>query len=359
MASDKHEKRSQKIADKLRAALLALATGGIAATYAVSDRVSDRRIWIAAAAFFVFALLCILISWFAAKHRALKRRDAAAAGTGLPRYKWWSPAASWPWDIATACALVAGAASLALGLWLQPVGAEKVGRAFASLMPWATDVAGNLFLTLAATGFGAWFGGAAAFRGERKKREQDRRIAQATAVSRVLFMLFRFHQIVAKVAADFLPLAEKDIFLTFVQKPTLDSGWHSPRIDVSSLDFLHSTREQMVLVELLDCDNEFQIIGALVRERSRMVEEWIKPLAEKYPMQAPDGSPGFDLNAIVASLGVRRREDLAGVSRELQQALKRAMAVLPKTQKELADLYERVFPDLGRPLYIVLDLTKS
>lgn len=117
---DKHEQRSQTIADQLRAALLALATAGIGAAYTVSDRAADRKYWVAAAGAFVVSLAFILVSWFTAKHRALKRRDAARARKEMPEYKWRSAASSWPWDIASACALIAGASLLAIDIWLRP-----------------------------------------------------------------------------------------------------------------------------------------------------------------------------------------------------------------------------------------------
>jgi hypothetical protein len=119
-AADGHEERSQKIADQLRAALLALATAGVGAAYAVSDRVADRRYWIVAAGAFVLSLACIIRSWFVAKHRALKRRDAARAKEAMPEFTPWGRKSSWLWDSLGACVLIAGAAVLAVGVWLRP-----------------------------------------------------------------------------------------------------------------------------------------------------------------------------------------------------------------------------------------------
>jgi hypothetical protein len=118
-AWEKHEERSEKVADQLRATLVTLAIGGVGAAYAVSDRVVHRSYWIIAAGAFVLCLACIIRSWFVAKHRALKRRDAARAKKAMPRFAPWGRKSSWFWDSLGACALIAGAAVLAIGFWLR------------------------------------------------------------------------------------------------------------------------------------------------------------------------------------------------------------------------------------------------
>ncbi|HEV8363881.1 MAG TPA: hypothetical protein VGQ52_10215, partial [Gemmatimonadaceae bacterium] len=290
----KYEERSQKIADALRALLTALATAGIGAAYALSQATS-HNLWLASATAFVVSLACVVRSWFAAKDRAVRRRDTSlgilSSATTVTKWSWKS---SWLWDTLAAWALIIGAVLLVVAL--APALAMTIGPVAGSL-----DF-GGLLLTLLATAAGAWAGGAAAFRGERRKREENRRRDQAAAIDRALFTLFRFHRIVATLMHDFVAEVEREPLLMLVIKPTLDSGWASPRLDISALDFLHSTCEQMVRTKLLDRDEGFQVIVGFVRERSRMVEDWVKPLAEKHPMPLPDGTSGFDVNAIAREL---------------------------------------------------------
>jgi len=114
--ADRQEERSAKAADALRAALLGLATAGLAALYAIRDELSDGFYWRVAAFLFVTALACTLRSWFLVKDRAIKRRDAARNGSKPRKIEKWDLHASWLWDTAAAWLLIAGAASLAIGL---------------------------------------------------------------------------------------------------------------------------------------------------------------------------------------------------------------------------------------------------
>jgi hypothetical protein len=260
--------------------------------------------------------------------------------------------------------LIVGAALLAIAI--APAAAMTIGQTASStegqlassmsdlilkFWRWATE-SGGLLMTLLATAAGAWAGGAAAFRSERSKREQDRRRDQAAAIDRALFTLFRFHRLIATLMHDFVEEAEKDPVNMLVLKPTLESGWAAPRVDVASLDFLHSTPDQMVLSKLIERDDTFQAVAALVRERSIRVEEWVKPLAEKYPMTLDDGSPGFDANAVAHGLSFRQRADLTLISSEILVAVKREMVELPATQKLLAGVFRAVFPELSPPVYL-------
>jgi hypothetical protein len=348
-AWDKQEQRSQKIADALRALLTALATAGIGAAYALSQTTS-HALWLVSAIAFVVSLACVVRSWFVAKDRALRRRDASLGTVPLEITKW-SWKSSWLWDTFAAWALIIGAVLLVVALAPSLV---------MTIAPFASSIElGGLLLTLLATAAGAWAGGAAAFRGEREKREQDRRRDQAAAIERALFVLFRFHRLVASLTSDFVVPIEAEPVLKFMMKPTLDSGWASPQIDIATLDFLHSTPQQMVLTKLLERDEGFQIIVALVRARSRMVEDWVKPLAEKHPMPLPDGTSGFDANAILRELTLRQREDLTHVSDELIDSIKREMVELPKTQAALAGVYRTVFPDRKPTEYLAVTENKK
>ena len=109
-----HEERSQRSADQLRAMLTALATAGIAATWAVRDR-THGDYWRGAAFFFTGALASLLISWFLVKHRAVKRRDYVRDPT-IPNpdpFRWYLR--SWTWDRVAAIFIAAGIFMIAIG----------------------------------------------------------------------------------------------------------------------------------------------------------------------------------------------------------------------------------------------------
>jgi sulfite exporter TauE/SafE len=107
--ADIQEERSRKIADTTRRALLALNTGGIATAYAVAGSLAARGVspgWTTRPiAFFVAGLVIVVLSLFLAKHKALKRRDAAIAGDPSPDFKTWY----WRntnWDLASLAAFL-------------------------------------------------------------------------------------------------------------------------------------------------------------------------------------------------------------------------------------------------------------
>jgi len=85
-----HEKRSQEVADTLRRFLVAIHTGGIGALLAVAASLVDRRVhprwafW--PVSIFVAGLVVIGVSLILAKHREIKRRDAAQRGESQPDF---------------------------------------------------------------------------------------------------------------------------------------------------------------------------------------------------------------------------------------------------------------------------------
>lgn len=347
-APDSYKERADKIADTLRALLTTLATAGIAAAYVVGGQTA-QDIWLLSATAFVVSLACVLRSWFVAKDRAIRRREASRGIESAPRFTKWGWKSSWVWDTIAAWALILGVVLLVVAL--LPTLTPEIGSTIGTL-----DL-GGILLTLSATAAGAWAGGAAAFRGERKKREEDRRRDQAVTMERAIFTLFRFHWTIETIKSNFLDHFEKQPELKLALKPALDPGWGQTRLDVASLDFLHVGPEQEVLPELLVRDDAFQAIVALLRERSRMVEEWVKPVAEKYPMLMSDGSPGFDFNAVVRELGQRKVFDIVYTSDELIKAVKVEIIKLPQAQAALAKVYRRIFSE--RPLEYLIHEHRS
>lgn len=106
------EQRSRDIADKIRAYLSALHTGGIAITFAVAGSLASQKVhpaWaILPVSGFVLGLVVLGASLFLAKHKALKRR-----GAPTQNFK------SWYWRNFTfdLLSLVIFAASVGAGLW--------------------------------------------------------------------------------------------------------------------------------------------------------------------------------------------------------------------------------------------------
>lgn len=107
-----HEKRSREIADMIRRFLVAINTGGIGAAFGVAGSLADEKInpgWAAwPVAFFIAGLVVTAISLFLAKHREIKRRDAACADQPEPNFKGWLWRST-TWDIVALSVFVAGA----------------------------------------------------------------------------------------------------------------------------------------------------------------------------------------------------------------------------------------------------------
>lgn len=116
--AEEHEKRSQEISDITRRFAVTLNSAGIGLVFTVAGTLSTRGIS-ACWAFlpiisFIFGLLFNGISLFLAKHRELKRRDAAEAGNDHPeKFKKWRWR-SFTWDLVAFGCFAIGAF---IGLW--------------------------------------------------------------------------------------------------------------------------------------------------------------------------------------------------------------------------------------------------
>ncbi len=112
-----HDKRSREIADTTRRLLVAINTGGIGASFAMAGSLASQKVnpgWAALpAAIFIAGLVATGISLFLAKHRELKRGEAASAGEPMPNLKAWYWR-SFNWD---AFALVLFVVGCSVGLW--------------------------------------------------------------------------------------------------------------------------------------------------------------------------------------------------------------------------------------------------
>jgi hypothetical protein len=112
-----HEQRSREIADTTRRLLVAANTGGIGAAFAMAGSLAAQKVgpgWaVLPAGFFVAGLTVTGISLFLAKHRELKRRNAAVAQTSPPDFTalYWR---SFTWDAMALGLFVAGCIA---GLW--------------------------------------------------------------------------------------------------------------------------------------------------------------------------------------------------------------------------------------------------
>ena len=89
----KEEHKAREIADTTRRYLTALNTGGVAVTFGVAGTLAGRGIeprWaVCPVAIFVAGLAVTGASLLLAKHKALKRRDAAAQNAAAPHFKRW------------------------------------------------------------------------------------------------------------------------------------------------------------------------------------------------------------------------------------------------------------------------------
>ena len=106
-----HEKRSQEIADTTRRFLVAVHTGGIGITFALASALAGYRInpgWaVWPVVVFASGILIVGVSLMLAKHRELKRRDAAKKGEKEPNFSgfFWR---SYTWDIISLFLFVVG-----------------------------------------------------------------------------------------------------------------------------------------------------------------------------------------------------------------------------------------------------------
>jgi hypothetical protein len=112
-----HEQRSREIADTTRRLLVAVNTGGIGAAFAVAGSLAAQKVapgWaVRPTGFFVAGLVVTSISLFLAKHREVKRRNAAVEQTTPPDFTalYWR---SFTWDAIGLGLFVAGCIA---GLW--------------------------------------------------------------------------------------------------------------------------------------------------------------------------------------------------------------------------------------------------
>ena len=111
------EQRSRDIADTTRRYLTALNTGGIAITFGVAGTLAGRGVeprWaIWPVAIFVLGLTITAGSLLLAKHKALKRRDAAAGEAPTPSFKEWY----WANFTYEVLALITFLVAVGIGLW--------------------------------------------------------------------------------------------------------------------------------------------------------------------------------------------------------------------------------------------------
>lgn len=122
--AEEHEKRSQEIADTTRRVVVTLNSGGIGLVFAVAGTLTTHGIparWaLLPVGLFVFGLLLTGISLFLAKHRELKRRDAAKEGKDEPEHfkkRYWR---SFTWDLVAFGFFGLGAIAGLLGLaWIS------------------------------------------------------------------------------------------------------------------------------------------------------------------------------------------------------------------------------------------------
>lgn len=112
MTPEEHEARSEKLADAIRKALGALAVGGLAGAVILRGPPAQGH-WHAAMALFGGAIAALVVSLFLAKHRALRRRDAALVKGDAPAFG--LLARSWTWDCAAAGLTFAGSIVLWAG----------------------------------------------------------------------------------------------------------------------------------------------------------------------------------------------------------------------------------------------------
>lgn len=202
----------------------------------------------------------------------------------------------------------------------------------------------SFFEVLIATFVGAWIGGAAAFAAERRKRDDDKGEQRRAAIARTLFRLYQYRQIVAFIIDNEVAAIRSGTVGVYASKPWLDTSWHVLPLELSGIEFLFGTEHATVLVELLERESEFTSLTTLVRERSKMSREVVRPIADRHPMPAPDGSPGFDLNAVLAELTQGQRYEIEDTAAQICSTAEVEAAMLPAAMKRLVAAQRALWP---------------
>lgn len=117
--ANEHDSRSREVADTLRRFLVAIHTGGIGALLAVASSLAEQHLhpkwafW--PVLLFVGGLVVVGASLLLAKHREIKRRDAARKGEPEPDFTglFWR---SQTWDTVSLVLFVIGAVAGLLAL---------------------------------------------------------------------------------------------------------------------------------------------------------------------------------------------------------------------------------------------------
>lgn len=125
--ANEHESRSRQVADTLRRFLVAIHAGGIGSLLAVASSLAAQHVhpkWVFwPVLLFVGGLVVVGASLLLAKHREIKRRDAARKGDPEPDFTglFWR---SQTWDTVSLVLFVVGAVAglLALSCVALPLG---------------------------------------------------------------------------------------------------------------------------------------------------------------------------------------------------------------------------------------------
>jgi hypothetical protein len=108
-----HWERSNDLSDSLRKLLALVNTGGIAIMLAAAGALADKGVrpgWVTQSiAFFVGGLVLLAMSHFFAQHRAIKRAEAAEAGSPKPAFPWWKRGLTW--NLASLVTFIIGSAA--------------------------------------------------------------------------------------------------------------------------------------------------------------------------------------------------------------------------------------------------------
>lgn len=209
---------------------------------------------------------------------------------------------------------------------------------------WRLLMSGSFVEVLVATFVGSLVGGAAAFKAERRKREDDKGEERRAAIGRTLFRLYRYRQIVEFINTHEVEPMKASPAGVYASKPWLDTDWHVLPLELGGIEFLFATEHATVLVDLLDCEEEFKSLTAMVRQRSSTMRNVVTPIADRHPAAAADGSPGFDLRAVIAELTPSQLYELQDLATQIAATTSAAREKIPRAMKRLASAQRALWP---------------
>ncbi len=226
-------------------------------------------------------------------------------------------------------ALVAGAGGAVVGLdWLLRL---NLG-----------DVAGRLLVEFGTVGLSTFVGAWAAFLLQEKRDKVKARAAQAAALRSAQFVLVAQVNVLESLNRDHLALFRDADGRHFMLQP-MTYFQEIPAIDQSSLNFLLNSSDPDLPNVLLDCQNKWNTVIGLIRQRSQEHVRFQEVLEQvQRDGKVPKDEVSTEL--LTKAVGPRISAALRDLTSSLYQAFDRAVAANTESFDRLVAQLRTEFP---------------